>query len=92
MGLFNLFEWDENKNRKNKIKHGISFQQASGVFKDPDKKTYQDERFDYGEDRFVTIGQTLNALVTAVHTPRKERTRLISARFSNSKERKIYNE
>ncbi|WP_198648844.1 BrnT family toxin [Cyanothece sp. BG0011] len=34
------FEWDEQKNQTNIIKHGISFQEAKEIFKDPNLVTY----------------------------------------------------
>jgi uncharacterized DUF497 family protein len=37
-----LFEWDENKNRKNIIKHGISFEEASSVFLDDQAILFDD--------------------------------------------------
>ncbi len=38
-----LFEWDENKNRKNIIKHGISFEEASSVFLDDQAILFDDQ-------------------------------------------------
>ncbi len=50
------FDWDENKNNSNKEKHGISFEEAKGVFNDDQRITYEDSRNDYGEVRFIMIG------------------------------------
>lgn len=51
------FEWDEKKNQSNITKHGVDFQQAKRVFKDPYLLTYEDDRFSYGEIREISIGQ-----------------------------------
>ena len=45
------FEWDEQKNQINIIKHGISFQEVREVFDDPKLLTYVDDRFNYEEIR-----------------------------------------
>ena len=45
------FEWDENKNRENKGKHGISFQRAAKIFDDSRRLEKVDDRWDYGEER-----------------------------------------
>lgn len=45
------FEWDENKNRLNQTKHGISFEEAKEVFNDPLHLSKLDHRFSYSEER-----------------------------------------
>jgi hypothetical protein len=52
------YEWDERKNRENIRKHGVSFQDAQEVFHDPFHLSLLDERFDYLEERWITIGLT----------------------------------
>ena len=86
------FEWDEEKDRANRTKHGISFEEAKIIFEDP-VLTAPDDREDYGEERFVSYGQ-LGALVivAVVHTSRGGRIRLISARKANREERQAYYE
>ncbi|MGV2831468.1 BrnT family toxin [Myxosarcina sp. GI1(2024)] len=88
-------EWDEQKNQTNIIKHGISFQEAQEVFKDPKLLTYVDDRFNYEEIRELSIGQLFLPeqpviVVLVVHTDRNEVTRIISARRANKKERRRY--
>lgn len=85
------FEWDPNKDKKNRKKHGISFQEATSVFDDDKKVTKQDTRFDYGEDRFNTTGSAFGKLWSVIWTPRSERKRLISARRANKQEKNRYN-
>ena len=88
------FEWDEQKNQTNIIKHGISFQEAK-VFDDPKLLTYVDDRFNYEEVRELSIGQLflpeqLVIVVLVVHTDRNGVIRIISARRANKKERIRY--
>ena len=86
------FEWDEAKNQCNIQKHGVSFELAQRIFEGP-MLTAVDTRKDYGEGRFISIGTVDGiALIVVVHTDRKERVRLISARPASRKERQIYDE
>lgn len=89
------FEWDEQKNQTNIIKHGISFQEAQELFNDPKLLTYIDNRFNYEEIREISIGQLLLPgqpviVVLVVHTDRNGVMRIISARRANKKERRRY--
>ena len=84
------FEWDEDKNQQNIAKHGISFEQASGIF---DGFTFHriDDRHDYGEVREISIGMVGSAtIIVVVHTDRAGVCRIISARRAKEKERKYY--
>ncbi|GGB49258.1 membrane protein [Roseibium aquae] len=86
------FEWDENKNKANIEKHGISFDDAKHVF-DGMHITKTDTRFDYGERREITIGMIRSMIITTVvHTDRNGTCRLISARAANRAERKVYHD
>jgi uncharacterized DUF497 family protein len=49
------YEWDEAKNRKNIAKHASNFEDAELVFSGP-CVTFEDDRFDYGEERLITLG------------------------------------
>jgi uncharacterized DUF497 family protein len=90
------FEWDENKNRENRKKHGVSFEIAMEVFDDPFSLTSQDRMVE-GEERLWTLGRVddLNILVV-VHTVMDERDeeviRIISARKATPRERAFYEE
>jgi uncharacterized protein len=85
-----MFEWDEAKNTENFRKHGIRFEEAIGIFDRP-VVTIADDRFDYGEERLVSIGIIRSlAFVVVVHTDREEATRLISARHAHKHERRFY--
>lgn len=82
-----VFEWNEQKSQQNQNKHGLSFHDAEAVFEGP-CITYADQRFDYGEERFVTLGYLENRVVVIAHTPRGENTRIISMRKANNRERR----
>jgi uncharacterized DUF497 family protein len=85
------YEWDEAKNRKNLAKHGLSFEDAEHVFSGP-CVTFMDDRFEYGEERLITLGLLAGRLVVMAHSPRNEGTRIISIRKANRREQKIYQE
>ena len=86
------FEWDAEKAQKNIEKHGVRFEIASAVFVDPDRITAIDDRFDYGEERLVTLGRTHDGILVVVTTGRDEGQiiRIISARKANKRERRTY--
>ena len=80
------FEWDEEKNRINKNKHGIDFETAMLVFNDLERIEIYDLEHSVDEDRYSTIGMVKDVLFV-VYTERKENIRLISARLATNKER-----
>lgn len=86
------FEWDDAKNQVNIRKHGVSFETAKRIFEGP-VYTCLDDRDDYGEERFISIGMVDGiAVLVVVHTDREGRVRLISARPASNKERQRYYE
>jgi uncharacterized DUF497 family protein len=84
------FEWDEAKAADNYAKHGVSFEMACLVFKDPFAIERLDDREDYGEDRFILTGMAEGTLLTVVHTERNGRVRIISARQATRHEQNDY--
>ncbi|KAB8318992.1 BrnT family toxin [Tolypothrix campylonemoides VB511288] len=85
------FEWDDNKERSNIRKHGVSFEEAKTVFNDPFCMTLDDDQHSIEELRFITIGYSQNQrLLLVVHTDRGDKTRIISARLVTNSERKLY--
>ena len=87
------FEWDPKKAAGNLKKHGVTFQEAATVFGDPLAITFQDPDHSKDEERELTFGQSLQKrLIVVSHTERKNRTRIISARLMEHKERVIYEE
>jgi len=89
------FEWSDEKNNLNIENHQISFDEAKEVFLDPMHISKMDHRFDYFEERWITLGVTskYNVLVVAnmfFDENGEEIIRIISARKANSKERIFY--
>jgi uncharacterized DUF497 family protein len=90
------FEWDEEKNERNALKHGIRFETASLAFEDPYALTQRDEATSE-EERWITLGSvSLGAVLFIVHTVRErgetEVMRIISARNATLRERRMYEE
>ena len=86
------FEWDDEKERINMIKHGIDFSTAALVFKDENRLEYYDDYHSSEEDRYITIGliDGVAYLVMVVYTERGEIIRLISARKATKQEWRRY--
>ena len=83
-----LFEWDGRKAAGNLRKHRIDFAEAATVFADPLSITIPDPDHSEEEERFVTLGMsTAQRLLVVVHTVRRERIRLITARTTTRRER-----
>ena len=75
------YEWDPEKDRVNREKHGFSFAEASTVFLDPLAATVIDERHSLEEFRFRTVGYTATErLVLVAHADREDQIRIISDR------------
>lgn len=83
------YEWNEKKNQINYEKHGLNFQDAELIFSGK-TISFMDAREDYGEERFITLGELKNRVVVVVHTQRGIVTRIISMRKANEREKKIY--
>ena len=82
------FEWDENKNRINRTKHKVSFDDVKDEFDDEDRIQYIHYRG--GERRWRTIGSIFGILFSVVYTMRSTIFRLISARRASKKEKRDY--
>jgi uncharacterized protein len=83
------FEWDESKRIYNLRKHGIDFCDVPSVF-DGSIVTIEDQRLDYGEERFVTFGLLQGQVVVVVHTENEDLIRIISTRKATKNEQKTY--
>ncbi len=83
------FEWDEKKNQINIRKRGFDFADAEIVFEGA-TFTFDDDRFDYGEERFITLGMLAGELVVIAHTERGENVRIISMRKATKHEQGLY--
>jgi len=86
------FEWDDRKAAANYAKHGVSFDAARDVFKDPFAIERLDDRADYGEERYAIIGMVDERLLFVVYTMRGEVIRIISARGAEPIEQREYHE
>ena len=85
--------WDRAKNSSNQRKHRVSFDVAARVFLGARRIEMYDDREDYGEDRWITIGAVEPAVLVVVYTVRDEGgevIRLISARRANAQEERAY--
>ncbi len=82
------FQWDAVKAAQNEADHGVTFEMARDVFKDPFAIELLDDREDFGEDRYVIIGMVSNRLLFVAYTMRGEAIRIISARGAESHERR----
>lgn len=87
--------WSDDKNRRNLVDHGLSFETAALVFDDPLALTREDPHPD--EERWRTLGMIGSLTVFVVHTwPDDEGDdeigRIISARKASAHERRAYEE
>jgi len=88
-----FFEWDDVKNDKNILKHGVNFQEASTVFRDMRAVVFDDVVHSDDEERFIIIGESeKHRILMVCHCYRSddEIIRIISARKADKAERKIY--
>jgi uncharacterized protein len=79
------FTWDESKRRRNIKEHGFDFIDAPRVFELP-TYTFEDDRFTYREQRFVTLGFLGGVSVSIVHTETNSRIHVISFRKATRNE------
>jgi len=69
--------------------HGPDFRDASGVFAGV-TYTFEDDRLDYPEQRYVTLGPLVGVPVSIVHTETDDEIRIISFRKATRREITIY--
>ena len=87
------FTWDENKNRANRRKHGVSFEETQTAFRDENAKVYFDPDHSDDEDRFILLGISFSLRVLVVCHCYRENDRvirIISARKADRREEKDY--
>ena len=83
--------WDPHKERSNRRRHGIGFQEATTVFGDGLAVTISDPDHSFGEERFTTIGRSSSGrLLVICHTEQGDTIRIISARRATAHERTDY--
>lgn len=81
---------DPKKRAANLKKHGLDFADAPAVIESGDALTFEDRRFDYGEQRFVTLGLLRGVVVAVATAETEEEIRVISMRKAERNEQEIY--
>ena len=84
------FEWDPAKAKANPGKPDVAFEGAVRVFLDPNRLEMEDDREDYDERRWYTIGMVEGVVLAVVYTEGDDTCRIISARKATRQERKKY--
>jgi len=82
------FTWSETKRASNIKAHGLDFVDAQSVFEGV-TLTFEDDRFSYGEQRFVTLGKLAGVTVSIVHTENEHEIRIISFRKASKRASQI---
>ena len=86
------FTWSERKRAINLKEHGLDFIDAPRVFEGL-TFSYEDDRFAYGEQRFITLGLLAGVPVSVAHTETDDEIRIISFRKATGREaRRFFNE
>ena len=83
------FTWSETKRAANIKAHGLDFVDAASAFEGM-TFTFEDDRFSYAEQRFVTLGLLAGLTVSVVHTENEYEIRVISFRKATKRESQIY--
>ena len=84
------FEWDEAKSEACFRERGFDFVYLTAGFTDPARVTWVDNRYDYGETRYVMICAIEQRHFVVVFTIRSRKIRIISGRKANNRERAMY--
>jgi uncharacterized protein len=83
--------WDPTKARINKRKHGVDFEEAATVFRDPFLMVISDAEHSEEEDRWIALGKSIRqVLLVVVHTEDERTIRIVSARRPEPRERRQY--
>ena len=82
------FEFDSEKRAANKTKHGLTFEEAQGLWDDPDSLGFPARSDD--EERFALLAMLEGKLWIAFYTLRENRIRIISVRRARTNERILY--
>ena len=83
------FAWSDRKRLLNLKQHGLDFVDAPTVFAGL-TFTYEDDRFAYQEQRFVTLGLLAGVPVSVIHTETAHEIRIISSRKATLREARLY--
>lgn len=80
-----IIEFDTTKREKTLLELGLDFADSGKVFEGLHFNA-RDDRFEYGEERFITVGLLDDRTVVIVWTPRQDARRIISMRYANDRE------
>ncbi len=83
------FEWDDDKDRQNQEKHGVSFEAAQYAFSDPRRVIAEDLDHSKDEQRYYCFGRVAEGVMTVRFTYRRHIIRIIGAGYWR-KGKKIY--
>ena len=86
------FIFDPRKRAANLLKHGFDLKEAQAVIESGLAVSWEDRRFDYGEERFLTAGPLGGRLVTIVTAESADEIRIISMREATKNEKTFYRE
>ena len=86
------YSFDPAKRASNLKKHGFDLKDARQVIESAQTVTFEDHRFDYGEERFVTLGPLHDTLIVVVTAETEDHIRIISMRKADRHEQSIYRE
>lgn len=84
------YTYDAKKRAANLKKHGYDFEDAPLVIESGRTVTFEDRRFAYSEQRFITLGMLRGNVVVIASTETDEEIRLISMRKAERNEQEIY--
>ena len=90
-----FYDWDDDKNKMNFQKHGISFNEAQTVFSDDFAIYLTDDKHSQNEERFIIIGKSARSNLLLVCYCERDKdndiiTRIISARKATNPEENWY--
>ena len=89
--VYGQFEWDSRKARANAETHGVTFEEAATVFEGSLFVIYRDPDHSFEESRYLIIGESDRGRpLLVLFTERSDRTRIISSRKLNAKEKRSY--
>jgi uncharacterized protein len=83
------FEWDGAKHARNLRERGIGFDDGARIFDGP-VLLWEDNRREYGEDRFRAVGESTGDILHVAFTWRGEVMRIISVRRASRKETELW--
>jgi uncharacterized protein len=84
------YHYDPDKRTSNLKTHGLDFDGAANVIESGRTVTFEDRRFNYGEDRFITLGLLTDQVVVIVTSETEDDIRIISMRKATRHEQTIY--